>query len=104
MITSPAGSLEGAVALVTGAGSGIAEALRQELVEHVRVAVVEPGTARTELVENLGEAGRDAAVRQIGGIEPLRAEDIADAIGCIVTRERRVTVNAMPVRAGDQTW
>jgi hypothetical protein len=29
---------------------------------------------------------------------------MADAIGCIVTRERRVAVNEMLVRAGNQTW
>jgi len=38
------------------------------------------------------------------GIEPLRAEDVADAIGYIVTRERRVAVNEMLVRVGDQPW
>ncbi|MEV5527064.1 SDR family NAD(P)-dependent oxidoreductase [Streptomyces prunicolor] len=85
--------------------NGFTEALRQELlVERVRVAVVEPGTVRTELADHLGEATREAALRQVGGIEPLRAEDIADAIGCIVTRERRVAVNEMLVRAGDQPW
>ncbi|WP_329549863.1 SDR family NAD(P)-dependent oxidoreductase [Streptomyces sp. NBC_01356] len=85
--------------------NGFTEALRQELlVERVRVGVVEPGTVRTELVDHLGEATREAARRQVSGIEPLRAEDIADAIGYIVTRERRVAVNEMLVRAGDQTW
>ena len=84
---------------------GFTESLRQELlVERVRVAVVEPGTVDTELVDHLGDATRDAARRQVGGIEALRAEDIADAIGYIVTRERRVAVNEMLVRAGDQTW
>jgi NADP-dependent 3-hydroxy acid dehydrogenase YdfG len=89
--------------------NGFTEALRQELlVERVRVAVIEPGTVRTELADHLGEAtreaAREAALRQVGGIEPLRAEDIADAIGYIVTRERRVAVNEMLVRAGDQPW
>ncbi|WP_405988258.1 SDR family NAD(P)-dependent oxidoreductase [Streptomyces sp. NBC_00986] len=85
--------------------NGFTEALRQELlVERVRVAVVEPGTVRTELVDHLGEATREAALRQVSGIEPLRAEDVADAIAYIVTRERRVAVNEMLVRAGDQTW
>ncbi|MEV0486702.1 SDR family NAD(P)-dependent oxidoreductase [Streptomyces sp. NPDC050508] len=39
--------------------NGFTESLRQELlVERVRVAVVEPGTVRTELVDHLGEATR----------------------------------------------
>ena len=85
--------------------TGFTESLRQELLgERVRVSVVEPGTVDTELVDHLGDAVRDAARRQVGGIEPLRPDDIADAIGYIVTRDRRVAVNEMLVRAGDQTW
>jgi NADP-dependent 3-hydroxy acid dehydrogenase YdfG len=58
---------------------GFSEALRQELLaDSVRVSVVEPGT--------------------IGG--SLLASDIADAIAYVVTRERRVAVNEMLVRAG----
>jgi NADP-dependent 3-hydroxy acid dehydrogenase YdfG len=85
--------------------TGFTESLRQELVgERVRVSVVEPGTVDTELVSHLGDATRDAARRQVDGIEPLRPADIADAIAYIVTRERRVAVNEILVRAGDQTW
>ncbi|ACZ91344.1 SDR family oxidoreductase [Streptosporangium roseum] len=81
------------------------ESLRQELLgERVRVSVVEPGAVDTELVNHLSDTTRDAARRQIDGIEALRPEDIADAISYIVTRERRVAVNEILVRAGDQTW
>jgi NADP-dependent 3-hydroxy acid dehydrogenase YdfG len=85
--------------------NGFTEALRQELlVEHVRVSVVEPGTVSTELVNHLGEAARDAAAQLVSGIEPLRPEDVADAIAYVVTRERRVAINEILLRAGDQTW
>ncbi|MEV0136409.1 SDR family NAD(P)-dependent oxidoreductase [Dactylosporangium sp. NPDC050688] len=85
--------------------NGFAESLRQELLrERVRVSVVEPGTMDTELVNRLGDATRKVARRQGDAIEALRAEDIADAIGYIVTRERRVAVNEMLVRAGDEIW
>ena len=85
--------------------NGFTEALRQELLaERVRVSVVEPGTVDTELVNHLGEATRNAARQQLSGMEPLRPDDIADAIAYIVTRERRVAVNEMLVRAGEQTW
>ncbi|MFI7131934.1 SDR family NAD(P)-dependent oxidoreductase [Nonomuraea sp. NPDC050153] len=81
------------------------ESLRQELLgEHVRVSVVEPGTVDTEPVNHLSDTTRDVARRQFDGVEALRPEDLADAISYIVTRERRVAVNEMPVRAGDQTW
>jgi NADP-dependent 3-hydroxy acid dehydrogenase YdfG len=85
--------------------NGFTEALRQELlVERVRVSVVEPGTVNTELVDHIGDAMRDAARQQMNGIEPLRPADIADAIAYIVSRERRVAVNEILVRAGNQTW
>jgi NADP-dependent 3-hydroxy acid dehydrogenase YdfG len=85
--------------------NGFTESLRQELLsEHVRVSVVSPGTVNTELLSHVSDATRDAARRPAGRIEALRPEDIADAIGYIVTRERRVAVNEMLVRASDQTW
>jgi NADP-dependent 3-hydroxy acid dehydrogenase YdfG len=84
---------------------GFTESLRQELLtERVRVGVVEPGTVDPGLVNHLGDTTQPAACRQVSGIEALQAEDIADAIGYIVTRERRVAVNEMLVRAGDQSW
>jgi NADP-dependent 3-hydroxy acid dehydrogenase YdfG len=84
---------------------GFAESLRQELLpERVRVSIVEPGTVDTELVSHLGDATRHTALRQVSGIEALRAEDIADAIAYIVSRERRVAVNEVLIRAANQTW
>jgi NADP-dependent 3-hydroxy acid dehydrogenase YdfG len=85
--------------------NGFTESLRQELLpERVRVSVVEPGFVDTQLASYLGDATWDAAFRQVSGIEPLRAADIADAIGYIVSREGRVAVNEMLVRGAGQTW
>ncbi len=85
--------------------NGFSEALRQELlVERVRVSVVEPGTVDTELVNHLGDAIREAARQQLSGVEPLQPGDVADAIAYIVTRARRIAVNEILVRAGEQTW
>jgi NADP-dependent 3-hydroxy acid dehydrogenase YdfG len=85
--------------------NGFTESLRQELLtERVRVSVVEPGTVDTELVDHLSDAMRDAARQQVSGIEALQPADIADAIAYIVTRPRRVAVNEILVRAGDQSW
>ncbi|MFC4055777.1 SDR family NAD(P)-dependent oxidoreductase [Actinomadura syzygii] len=101
-VARPGGSVYG----LTKSGLGaFTESLRQELAgERVRVSVVEPGSVDTELVNHLNEVTRDAARRRIARIEALRAEDVADAIGYIVTRERRVAVNQMLVRPTDQTW
>src|SRR4051812_29843283 len=84
---------------------GFAESLRQELVpERVRVSIVEPGIVDTELVNHLDDTTRHTVRQQVNGIEALRAEDIADAIAYIVSRERRVAVNEVLIRAADQTW
>jgi NADP-dependent 3-hydroxy acid dehydrogenase YdfG len=40
----------------------------------------------------------------MGGVELLLPEDVADAVAYVVTRDRRVAVNEMLVRAGAQTW
>lgn len=85
--------------------TGFSESLRQELLgQRVRVGVIEPGTVDTELAAHLRDEIRQAAQRQAGTIQPLRAEDIADAVAYMVTRDRRVAVNQMLVRASEQTW
>ncbi|WP_127502339.1 SDR family NAD(P)-dependent oxidoreductase [Actinoplanes solisilvae] len=85
--------------------NGFTESLRQELItEHVRVSVIEPGTVDTELVDHLAGVVGAAARRQVDGIEALRADDVADAITYIVTRDRRIAVNELLVRAAEQTW
>jgi NADP-dependent 3-hydroxy acid dehydrogenase YdfG len=85
--------------------AAFAESLRQELIgERVRVGMVEPGTVDTELVTHLREDVQQAARTQIESIEPLRPEDVADAVSYIVTRERRVAVNEILLRAATQSW
>jgi NADP-dependent 3-hydroxy acid dehydrogenase YdfG len=108
-ITSTAGRVArpgSAVYNLTKFGAAaFSEALRQELLgQRVRVSVVEPGTVDTELASHLREDIRQAARSQTAAIEPLRPEDIADTVAYIVTRDRRVAINEILVRAGDQTW
>jgi NADP-dependent 3-hydroxy acid dehydrogenase YdfG len=85
--------------------NGFSEALRQELLtEHVRVCVIEPGVVRTELLDHVGDSLRDAARQLLDCVEQLEPEDVADAIAYVVTRRRRVAVNEVLLRAGEQTW
>jgi NADP-dependent 3-hydroxy acid dehydrogenase YdfG len=84
---------------------GFTEALRQEmLVERVRVSVVEPGPVSTDLASQLGGTARIAARQSRSVVEPLRPEDVAEAITYIVTRDPRVAINEMLIRASDQRW
>lgn len=81
------------------------EALRQEVLgQHIRVSVVEPGTVDTELTSHARDGVREAIGRQTAGLDLLQPQDIADAVSYIVTRDRRVAVNEILVRAADQTW
>ena len=79
------------------------EALRQEVTgRHVRVSVVEPGRVDTELQSHLRPEVREASMRRFEGVEPLKANDIAEAIEYIVTRPRHVAVNELLVRPTEQ--
>jgi NADP-dependent 3-hydroxy acid dehydrogenase YdfG len=81
------------------------EALRQEITKkHVRVSLVEPGAVKTELVDHLRDGVREQALERLGSFERLEAEDIADAIVYIVTRDRRVAVNEILIRPTEQDY
>lgn len=81
------------------------EALRQEFAQrHLRVSLVEPGAVITELVEQMGPEGVEAARKRFEGIERLNAGDIADAIEYMVTRPWHVAVNEIMIRPTEQAW
>jgi NADP-dependent 3-hydroxy acid dehydrogenase YdfG len=85
--------------------NAFSEGIRQELLgKRVRVGVVGPGTVDTEIGSHLSPESREAFDRQTAGMVKLAPEDIADAVLYIVTRDRRVAVNHMLVRAAEQTW
>jgi NADP-dependent 3-hydroxy acid dehydrogenase YdfG len=95
----------GVYALTKFGVAAFSESLRQELIsQRVRVSVIEPGTVDTELVTHNRAEVRAAAERQTAEIEPLHPDDIADAVAYIVTRDRRVAINELLVRAAEQTW
>ena len=85
--------------------NAFSEGIRQELLgRRVRVGVVGPGTVDTEIFSHLPAPSQEAVARQTAGMVKLRPEDIADAVLYMVTRDRRVAVNHMLVRAAEQTW
>ena len=95
-----------AVYALTKFGVGaFSEAIRQEVLgQRVRVGLVEPGTVQTEITNNLPAADREAIEARSPGMVKLEPADIADAVTYIVTRDRRVAVNEILVRAAEQTW
>jgi NADP-dependent 3-hydroxy acid dehydrogenase YdfG len=85
--------------------NAFSEGIRQELIgKRVRVGVVGPGTVDTEIFNHLAESSRATFENQTAGMVKLQSEDIADAVLFMVTRDRRVAVNHMLVRAAEQTW
>jgi len=80
------------------------ESLRQEVTKrHVRIAAVEPGIVATEIRSHMRAEVREQVMQRFeSGVEPLAAEDIADAIGYMVTRPRRVAINELLIRPTEQ--
>jgi NADP-dependent 3-hydroxy acid dehydrogenase YdfG len=95
-----------AVYALTKFGVGaFSEALRQEVLgQRVRVGLVEPGTVQTEITNNLPAADRESLEQRTADMVKLEPVDIADAVTYMVTRDRRVAVNEILVRAAEQTW
>ncbi len=79
------------------------ESLRQEVTgRHVRVGLVEPGAVETELAGHNRPEIQEGMQQRFAGMERLTADDIAEAIGFMVTRPRHVAVNELLVRPTDQ--
>jgi NADP-dependent 3-hydroxy acid dehydrogenase YdfG len=80
------------------------ESLRQEVTgSHVRVSLIEPGAVATELVSHNRPEVQEQLKGRFLDIERLEAEDIADAISYVVTRERRIAINEVLIRPTEQT-
>jgi NADP-dependent 3-hydroxy acid dehydrogenase YdfG len=79
------------------------ESLRQEVTRrHVRIALVEPGAVATELQGHNRPEVRGEIEKRFENMEILQPEDIADAIGYVVTRPPRMAVNEVLVRPTEQ--
>ncbi len=79
------------------------EALRQEVTgRHVRVSLIEPGAVATELSGHNRPEIREQIEQRFADLTRLEADDIADAIGYVVTRPRHVAVNEVLVRPTEQ--
>ena len=99
---------------VARAGSGVynatkfgvgafSESLRQELTKrHVRVSLVEPGAVATELAGHNRPEVLEGLRQRFADMERLQSEDVADAIGYVVTRPRHVAINELLVRPTEQ--
>jgi NADP-dependent 3-hydroxy acid dehydrogenase YdfG len=82
--------------------NGWSESLRQELLPDVRVTLVEPGVVATELPSHITHAGTRQGVQQLYDKAEVTPEDIAEIIGFILSRPRRLAVNEILLRPAGQ--
>lgn len=76
------------------------EALRLEVAgRRVRVLLIEPASVDTELT---AEVRRAHKTQHLGAYQRLSADDVADAIGYMVTRPRHVAISDLLVRPAEQ--
>jgi NADP-dependent 3-hydroxy acid dehydrogenase YdfG len=99
---------------VARAGSGVynmtkfgvgafSESLRQETVPlGIRVTLIEPGAVATELPGHNREEVLKEMAKRFEGVEPLQAQDIADAILYTLSRPDRVAINEVLIRPKTQ--
>jgi len=83
---------------------GFTESLRKELVPaKVRVTVIEPGLAQTELRDHVAHAATKQAVENwANSVRQLQSEDIANAILYAVSQPPHVCINEILMRPTDQ--
>jgi NADP-dependent 3-hydroxy acid dehydrogenase YdfG len=79
--------------------------LRADLVaKNIRATDIEPGLANTEFSSVRFKGDTDKAGEVYSGIDPLRAEDIADAIFWAASRPANVNINRIEMMAGCQAF
>lgn len=107
-IASTAGHISNPLAAAYSASKfavrGFSEALRKEVYkDNIRVTVVSPGMAATELRDHIAvEAVQAATNKAAAAMRQLTAEDVADAILYAVSRPARVGINEILMRSTDQ--
>lgn len=86
--------VNGVYALTKFGMGGFTESVRQEVSKrHVRVGLIEPGSADTEIVShNTPEVQEQILKPFFVDNEVLSADDVADAIGYMVTRPRHAAI------------
>lgn len=82
--------------------NGWSEALRQELLPAVRVAVIEPGVVDTELPMHITDEATRALVQKGYESATVTPEEVADIIAFVLARPRHLAINEVLLRPADQ--
>jgi NADP-dependent 3-hydroxy acid dehydrogenase YdfG len=85
------------------AANAVTRSLRLELLgKDIRVSEVAPGMVETEFSLVRFEGDEERAAQVYEGTNPLKAEDVADAIAYVVTRPPHVDVDYLSIKPTDQ--
>jgi NADP-dependent 3-hydroxy acid dehydrogenase YdfG len=76
--------------------------LRQELLPDVRVTLIEPGVAATELPNHITHADTKQGVQQLYDKAEVTAAAVAEIIAFILSRPRRLAINEILLRPAGQ--
>lgn len=66
------------------------------------MALIEPDVVATELPNHITHADTRTGVQQLYGQADVTAEDIADVIGFVLSRPRRLSINEVLLRPAGQ--
>jgi len=70
----------------------------------VRVSCIEPGMAETEFSKVRFKGDDEKASSVYHGVEPLKAEDVAETVRWVIERPPHVNVNTIELMSIDQSW
>ena len=79
--------------------------LRADLVgKNIHVTDVEPGLAETEFSEIRFKGDKEKAAAVYNDVDPIRPDDVADAVFWAATRPKNINVNRIEIMAGAQAF
>jgi NADP-dependent 3-hydroxy acid dehydrogenase YdfG len=82
--------------------NGWSESLRQELLPHIRVSVIEPGVVATELPEHITHDETRKGVHQLYDAAEVTADDVAEVISFVLHRPRHLAIHEVLQRPAGQ--
>ena len=82
--------------------NGWSESLRQELLPHIRVSVIEPGVVATELPDHITHDATRKGVRELYDAAEVTADDVAEVISFVLGRPRHLAIHEVLLRPAGQ--
>jgi NADP-dependent 3-hydroxy acid dehydrogenase YdfG len=82
--------------------NGWSESLRQELLPHIRVSVIEPGVVATELPDHITHDATRKGVQELYDAAEVTADDVAEVISFVLHRPRHLAIHEVLLRPAGQ--